>query len=159
MIKHCIHEDNASCYDTAVSLLEREYGSPFKVACAYLERLKNWSAIKTNDAVGLRNLYRFLLRCLSYQKRGSIDLDSPLTIRNIQLALPVNLQDKWTTRVGRIRKKNRKEAGFVDFVEFVEDESYALNDPVYSRGGYKEKKAGDEKVKTLATDVTERKDE
>ena len=33
LIKHCIHEGAETCYDTAIGLLQKEYGSP----CAYLE--------------------------------------------------------------------------------------------------------------------------
>ena len=80
LIKHCIQEDASTCYDEAVRLLEKEYGNPFTTSCAYLEKLKSWPQIKNNDGVGLKGLYRFLVRCLSYQKRGRIDLDSPLTI-------------------------------------------------------------------------------
>ena len=76
LIKHCIHEGAETCYDTAIGLLE-EYGNPFTTSCAYLEKLRSWPQIKTNDGVALKGLYRFLLRCLSDQKRGNIDLDSP----------------------------------------------------------------------------------
>ena len=159
LIKHCIHEEAHSCYDTALRLLEKEYGSPFKIAAAYLEKLKSWPTIKANDALGLRELYRFLLRCSSYQNKGIVDLNSPLTIRNIQLCLPSNVQDKWTSRVGRIRKRKGEEASFTDFVEFVEEESQMLNDPVYSRGAGKEKGKPDGNIKTCLTDVEESKPE
>ena len=155
LIKHCIHESADTCYTNALSLLEKEYGSPFKIAAAYLEKLKNWPAIKTNDALGLRELYRFLVRCASYQERGVVDLNSPLTIRSIQLSLPSNLQDKWTSRVGRIRKKKEVEARFQDFVEFVEEESQMLNDPVYARGTTKDKNKLDGAWKTYLTGVTQ----
>ena len=64
------------------------------------------------------------------------------------------MQDKWTSRVGKIRKYRKTEALFHDFVEFVEEESSALNDPVYSRGGYKDKK---ENLKAFASDIREKK--
>ena len=157
LIKHCIHEDHDTCYAVARSLLEKEYGNPLKIACAYLEKLKGWPTIKANDAVGIQKLSRFLLRCASYQKRGVLDLDSPLTIRGVQLALPVNLQQKWVARVGRIRRKTNKEAKFVDFVEFVDEESVALNDPVYSRAVNPGPKVNPDpkNLKVNKTDVTE----
>ena len=82
-----------------------------------------------------------------------VDFDSPLTIRKVQLALPTNLQDKWTFRVGKIRKNTGTEASFKHFVDFIEEESMALNDPVYSRSGFKDKV--DAKVKTCGTEVKE----
>ena len=154
LIKHCVHEQRETCYETALSLLEQEYGSPQRIACAYHERLKNWPQIKTNDAAGMRSLHLFLSKCLSYQKSGKIDLNSPLTIRGIQLSLPNNLQDKWVGRVGRIRKKWAREATFVDFVEFVEEESHCLNDPVYARGASRVEKKEDRKL-CAATEMEE----
>ena len=153
LIKHCVHEDAETCYDTAVSLLEKEYGNPFTISCAYLEKLRSWPQIKANDGVGLKGLYRFLLRCLSYQKKGSIDLNSPITIRSVQLALPVKMQDSWTTRVGKIRKKSKVEATFANFVEFVEEWCQTLTDPVYARGGLKDK---NERLKVFLTDLEQK---
>ena len=160
LIKHCVHNDPNSCYNDAMSLLEREYGDPIRIASAYVEKLKNWSMIKHGDGASVKSLYRFLLQCQAYQKRGCLlGLDSPLTIRSIQLKLPLGLQDKWTHLVGKVRKRKKREADFDDFVEFIETESAALNDPVYSRTGSNDDKISNndkkdnerEKVKTLAT--------
>ena len=41
LIKHCVHEETLTCYKTALGLLEKEYGNPFRITCAYLERLKS----------------------------------------------------------------------------------------------------------------------
>ena len=54
---------------------------------------------------------------------GALDLDSPLLLRNIQLSLPSYLQDRWTSRVGKIRKKKTEEARFSDLLEFIKEES------------------------------------
>ncbi len=135
LIRHCIHNDPNNCYNDAISLLEREYGNPLRIGCAYLEKLKNWPAVKNGDASGFRSLYRFLLQCLAYQKNGFLSgLDSPLMIRSIQLKLPVNMQDKWSHIVCKVRKRDERETVFKDFVAFVESESAVLNDPIYSRG-------------------------
>ena len=153
LIRHCVHEENHVCYDKALTLLKKEYGDSFKVQCALLEKLNNWPQVKNNDAKGLKELHRFLLQIITYEKKGMISLDSPLTIRNLQLSLPNNIQDKWTSRVGKIRKIKKTEAVFADFVEFVEEETLTLNDPVYSRGGYKERK---ENLKAFSTGFKEK---
>ena len=155
LIKHCVYDSTEDCYETALKLLKQEYGNPFRIACAHLEKLKKWPQIKSNDAAGMKNLYRFLVRCVAFQKTGALDLDSPLVIRNVQLSLPVHLQDKWTSKVGKIRKIGGREAKFVDFLGFVEEEAEVLNDPVYSRGGFKEKKPEEKQLKVYATDVLE----
>ena len=98
--------------------------------------------IGLNDAAGIRQLHRFFLCCLTFHRKGAIELDSPLTIRTIKQSFPNNLQDKCSSRVVKIRKSKNIEASFKDFVEFVEEESNTLNDPVYSRYlQNKEKKA------------------
>ena len=134
LIRHCVHNNHLNCYDDALALLEQEYGNPLRIACAYMDKLKKWPILKLGDGQGYKNLYRFLLQCRAYQKGGFLDgLDSPLMIRTIQLKLPIQGQDKWVNFVTKKRKRERKEASFKDFVEFVETEMLVLNDPVYSR--------------------------
>ena len=136
LIRHCVHNNPNSCYDDAIALLAREYGDPLRIGCAYLEKLKNWPVMKNGDGVGFRSLYRFLNQCLAYQKNGLLSgLDSPLMIRSVQLKLPVNMQDKWSHIVCKVRRRDGRETAFKDFVAFVESESAVLNDPIYSRSG------------------------
>ena len=109
LIRHCVHNDPTQCYDDALILLGREYGDPLRIACAYMDKLKNWPNIKFGDGAGFKGLYRFLLQCRAFQKSGYLDgLDSPLMIRNIQLKLPVQGQDRWAQLVGKIRKREKK---------------------------------------------------
>ena len=148
LIKHCVHAEPETCYKEAIKLLEKEYGNPLRMSCAYLEKLKNWPPIKNNDVIALKRLHRFLLHCIAFQKKGHIDLDSPLTIRCVQLVLPINMQDGWTGKVSKVRRKKKLEATFADFVDFVEEWCERLSDPVYARGKSKE-------VKTLKTEIKE----
>ena len=139
LIKHCVYNNPDSCYDDAMYLLGKEYGNPLRIACAHMEKLRNWAIVKHGDGIGLKALYRFLLQCQAHQMQGLLTgLDSPLELRNIQLKLPTNLQDKWNHTVNRIRR-DKREADFRDFVEFVETESSVLNDPIYSRSARSEK--------------------
>ena len=155
LIRHCVHNNSAHCYDDALSLLEREYGDPLRIASSYMDKLKNWPIIKHGDGHGYKSLYRFLLQCQAYQKNGCLDgLDSPLMIRNIQLKLPVSGQDKWAHVVGKIRKRTKKEAAFKDFVEFIEAESLVLNDPIYSRSQRIEKSDREKESERLRAYVT-----
>ena len=149
LIKHCVHENVDVCYEEALRLLEKEYGDPIRMSCAYLEKLKNWPPIKSNDTGALKCLYRFLLRCLAFKKKGNIDLDSPLTIRCVQLALPVNMQDGWAAKAGKTRRKKKVEADFADMVEFVDEWCERLSDPVYARVKNKE-------IKILKTEMKEK---
>ena len=45
LIQHCVHEEPDICYSSALQLLENEYGSPFRITCAYLEKLKTYCCL------------------------------------------------------------------------------------------------------------------
>lgn len=154
LIRHCIHNNPDNCYDDAMALLNKEYGGPLRISCAYMEKLKSWEVIKHGDGSSLKALYRFLLQCQAYQRAGYLTgLDSPLEIRNVQLKLPLNLQDKWTHTVSKIRRHQLKEASFSDFVKFIETEASVLNDPIYSRNARSERDGiGVKGIKTLYTE-------
>ena len=51
LIKHCVHYGSNDCYDAALRLLEKEYGNPVRIACAYMEKLSSWPAVKNGDGV------------------------------------------------------------------------------------------------------------
>ena len=40
LVRHCIHDDSNTCYSHAMSLLEKHYGDPHRIACAYLKELR-----------------------------------------------------------------------------------------------------------------------
>ena len=65
VIRHCVHEDDETCYAKALNLLEKEFGDSFKVECAYLEKLNNWPQVKNNDAGALKELHRFLVQIVT----------------------------------------------------------------------------------------------
>ena len=134
LVKLCSHDSSENCYDNALESLEREYGNKFKIACAFMEELRTWPVIKQNDASAYRKFHRFLLKCLTLQRNGELKvLDSPLSIRQIQLKLPTTHQDRWSKIVEQTRRNSKREATFKDFVDFVDFESSVTNDPVYSR--------------------------
>ena len=142
LIKHCIHESSENCYDKALELLNKEYGNKFKISCAFMEELRTWPAFKQNDASAYKKFHRFLLKCLTLQRNGELEvLDSPLSIRQIQLKLPTSHQDKWSKIVEQTRRKLNREATFKDFVNLIDFESSVINDPVYSRCGTTDKKS------------------
>ena len=141
LIKHCVHEHTSECYDKALELLEKEYGNKFKISCAFMEELRTWPVIKQNDAAAMKKFYRFLLKCQTLQRNGELEvLNSPLSIRQIQLKLPSSQQDKWAKIVEQTRRQHGREAIFNDFVLFVDFENSVINDPVYSRCIPSEKK-------------------
>ena len=138
LIKHCVHESKADCYDKAIALLNKEYGNKHKISCAYMEELRKWPQIKQNDAAAYKKFYRFSLRCLTLQKQGELEvLNSPISIRQLQLKLPNTQQDKWSKIVETTRRKQGREANFEDFVKFLDFETSVISDPIYAKSSEK----------------------
>ena len=120
LIKHCIHESPADRYDKALILLNKEYGNNYKISCAYMEELRTWPQLRQNDSSAYKKFHRFLLKCLTLQKGGELEvLNSPISIRQIQLKLPSSQQDRWSKIVETTRREQAREAVFKDFVEFI----------------------------------------
>ena len=134
LIKHLVHADPGNCYDTAVTLLDKEYGNPHLISVNYLKKLRNWVVLKENDTVAYKTLYRFLLRCHVYKKDTRLlELDSTEMIRVIVAKLPPSHQSRWGRKAVDIRNTHSREADFDDLVKFVTKEQEILSDPAYSR--------------------------
>ena len=72
---------------------------------------------------------------------------------------PGGTRDKWSRRVLLIRRKQRKEPGLADFIDFVNDENLIVNDRVFSKEAveqYIEKKAKSRRVATYVSGSNEK---
>jgi hypothetical protein len=86
LIKHCIYEERSTCFDVAISLLDKEYGNQQVIVNRYLQELRHWPAIKLNDAKEYKRFYRFLRSGTTFQKDGKLkELDSESIIRSLIL--------------------------------------------------------------------------
>jgi hypothetical protein len=65
LIDGCIFLDDAHCYQEAMRLLQRRYGSNLLVASRYMEDVRGWPALKDNDATGYQGFHNALLKCSS----------------------------------------------------------------------------------------------
>ena len=73
--------------------------------------------------------------------------------------LPGGTRDKWSRRVLLIRRKQRKEPGLTDFIDFVNDENLIVNDRVFSKEAveqYIEKKTKSRRVATYVSGSNEK---
>jgi hypothetical protein len=138
LIQHLVHADHRDCYDVAISLLDKEYGSPHLLTVSYLKKLRNWGSLKENDTTEFKKLYRFLIKCQTYKKdKLLLELDSTEMIRLIISKLPQGQQRRWSRKAVETRRSLR-EAGFDDLVRFIENEVEILSDPAYSRAALAE---------------------
>ena len=133
LIQHCIQLPLEIGYQKARSLLKQKYGDPYTIIAAYRQEIKEWPILKGGDASAFRKFHNLLIKCQNLSTTLEWNaLDNPDTICNRLTKLPVYLRDKWNRKVFVIRKSFR-EPTFCDFVEFIDDESTLVCDPLFSR--------------------------
>ena len=59
LIQGCLHMDPGAGYTEARRLLQKEYGDPYKISTAYLDKILHWTSIKYDDNQGLKRLSIF----------------------------------------------------------------------------------------------------
>ena len=64
----CLHIEPEEGYEEARKFLEKEYGDPYKVSTAYMQKLSNWPFIKHDDTPALKRFSLFLIKCKNAMK-------------------------------------------------------------------------------------------
>ena len=132
LVKSCSHPDPRAAYNSAIQLLDREYGNEYRVATEYLDKLENWKEIRSEDGESLHSLSTFLATCASsMHAMGMLNqLNSPKEIMAIVLKLPYELRKQW--RVHTLHLFNsQKQVEFKDLVKFVKNASDLINQPLF----------------------------
>ena len=134
LIGGCLHLDPEEGYKEARRLLEKEYGDPYKISIAFVNKALSWTPVK-NDAAALKRFSFFLTKCKNAMKNIShmVVLNHSPNMQIIVQKLPPNLQNKWCDLVTKKRTKSQKIADFEDLVEFVESVAESANDPIFGR--------------------------
>ena len=135
LISGCFHIEPDEGYVEARKLLEKEYGDPYKISHAFMQKLSTWPIIKYEDGPCLKRFSFFLIKCKNAMKTIShmAALNHPPNMQSVVQKLPGNLQMKWREFVVNTRRKDGKIASFGDLTEFVEHAAESANDPIYSR--------------------------
>ena len=137
LIKGSVHENSETCYDHAMSLLQKEYGDDHATTCAYLQELYRWPYIQNNDVAAYKKIYRFLLKCQSFKRSGKLaELDSTDKIRTVLSKFSVSVQQLWNRHACKIRDKSQREAGFDDLVCFLDTQCKIISNPAYSHDAF-----------------------
>ena len=135
LIQGCLHMAPEAGYTEARRLLQKEYGDPYKISTAYLNKIIHWAPVRYDDNQGLKRLSIFLTKCNIAMKSISYMrvLDHAPNMQSVVSKLPANLQAKWRDQV--LKKKRRKDgvSCFADLAEFVEYASESANDPVFGK--------------------------
>ena len=118
VIADCVINPNKQKgYDTALELLEQQFGKPYDVARSYIESLKGTSYIKM-DAKSLTKFANDMSRCeMTLSQLGyTAEINSTSTMKSIVNRFPFHMNTKWTEYATGIIKRTKKEATFKDLV-------------------------------------------
>ncbi|XP_067660612.1 uncharacterized protein [Haliotis asinina] len=135
LIAGCLHMNSADGYQKARDLLITEYGNPYTVSTAYVNKVLAWPEIRYDDSHGLKQFSYFLIKCLHVMKSMSHMnvLNHAPNMQAVVLKLPIYLQNKWRDHVTKARLQRYKVIAFEDLVQFIEFASKSANEPVYSK--------------------------
>jgi len=120
-------------YQNAKAELKKEFGRPYVLARAYIDKIEKWPNIKTNDGDALSRLTIFLTKCKGSMAslRHLQQLNTDLYLQKIVAKLPHAIQREWCKYVGRCEDKN-EDIDFGKLVSFVEKQARIVRHPVYS---------------------------
>lgn len=98
-------------YNEARRLLKKEYGDPFKVSMAYVNRAFKWSPIQPEDVPALKCFSLFLIKCENAMMSMSHmnQLNHPTNMQTIAKKLPSHLQGRWRDQVVKLKEKGKSE--------------------------------------------------
>ena len=66
----CLQMSPEAGFSEALALLENEYGNPYRISCAYTDKISRWGPIKADDQVGLKAFHSFLNSIACYERRA-----------------------------------------------------------------------------------------
>ena len=135
LISGCLHMDPGLGYIESRTLLDKEYGDPYKLSLTLLKEINGWSVLKQDDNVGIKHFSLFLIKCNNAMQSLSYlhVLNNPSNMLCIVHKLPFYLQNKWRERASKARRREQKVLTYPDLVDFVRDAADTANDPVYGK--------------------------
>ena len=132
--KNCIQLPAKVGYKTAKCLLNERFGDTHRITAAYCKDIKQWPQIKAANADAYRKFQNFLVKCENIDHLPNWNvLNTPDIICMLLSKLPGSARDKWSRKVLAIPRKVSREPEMVDFIQFVNDETLVVTDPVFSK--------------------------
>ena len=133
LVKSCLSMSEDSGYRTALALLQKSYGSSYKIASAYVEKLSSGPAIRAEDGEALKRFSIALTGCENtLTEIGYLNkLENPDTLRAIVLRLPFGLRQKWRDVADNITETQNWEITIADLSNFVSAKARAATHAVF----------------------------
>ena len=133
VINSCLQRKSEGSYKEAKGLLKIQFGDPFKIANAHINKLSSWQPIRANDGSALQNFSIALDQAKSAMKGLSHmdDLNTAHVLRQLWEKLPRHLRSKWTERNNKTKSAKGRIADFEEFSQFVREQAELATDPVF----------------------------
>lgn len=133
LVHSCQHLPSELGYLRAKSLLCEHFGNEHKIAHAYMEKINNWPAIKSEDTKALQTFSLFLKGCSNLTEHITQlkELDLPSNMRSIILKLPYKMRERWRNVACDLQEKRGQRALFTDLVIFIEKQVKVASDPLF----------------------------
>ena len=127
-------------FQKAIQLLDKRFGDPFSVACAFKDRIEKWPKLAATDHEGLRKFSDFLcqVEVVSRENPSLNVLNDDTQNRLILNKLPNWIVNRWAREVHKVRQSTRHYPTFAEFVSFLSNEAEIVCDPVTALSGRKD---------------------
>ena len=121
LIKSCLTMRDEVGYREARDLLQKRYGSSYRIATAYVDKLTRGPAIKAENGDALRRFSIVLTGCKNTLKEiGYLNkLENPDTLKTIVQRLPYGLRQKWRDVADNITENQKRDITIADLSDFV----------------------------------------
>ena len=119
-------------YVEAMALIEKRFGDPYNIACAFKSKIENWPKIHSRDSRSLRDFSDFLKQCeVAARHNPSLRVLNDDTQNRVMLSkLPDWLVSRWAREVHKIRQSTQQYPLFANFVSFLSREADIACEPV-----------------------------
>ena len=134
LIKLCVQQPTHLGYQNAKMLLENTYEDPHRIYASCRKEIKNWSPIKYGDAKQYQDFFAFLDKCNSLGAATKWNAtETPDTLCMLVLKSANGVADRCNRKALVLKRSQQREPSLKDFIEFFDEETVLVNNPIFSR--------------------------
>lgn len=132
LVESCNNMNADVAYESAIKLLNRNFGDENVISQHYLCKLRDWQPVKSDDVAALEEFVLYLTSCLNIMSNMDAlnQLNSLHEIKELVLKLPYDMRKAFRSKVSKIMS-NGETVNFEKFVKFVEQQLKMLKLPLF----------------------------
>ena len=131
-----IDPSTPNCYDLALDVLKKQFGSKYSVATTIMQNLRDGPSVSTPKQI--RSLaYELKHAEITLKHHGMYaEINTQTCIVAVCKRLPRDLRDKWIDKTTCNQQDNDEYLPFSDFAKFIGNAADRLNDPVFGKEAF-----------------------